>query len=147
VKKNLDCETARLQMMASLDGEPADPGGDAASAEHLASCESCQAWRQQMEAMTIRLRAVTYPDARRDLWTGVERRIRERAVQIPVVERLWPIAAGVVGWRALQLFVDLPMPWLHPIVPFVAAAVAAWRFGGDFLTIETSAPELEKRGI
>jgi hypothetical protein len=39
------------------------------------------------------------------------------------------------------------MPVLHPLVPLVAAVAVAWRVGGDFLTIDTFAPELEKRGI
>jgi hypothetical protein len=36
---------------------------------------------------------------------------------------------------------------LHPLVPLAAAVAALWQISGDPLAIETSAPELQKRGI
>jgi hypothetical protein len=63
------------------------------------------------------------------------------------VHRLWLIGALVIAWRALQLMFDLPLPMLHPLVPLAAAVAALWQISGDPLAIETSAPELQKRGI
>ena len=72
-------------------------------------------------------------------------RVADSGSRIP--RGLWPIGAAVCAWRALQLFVDLPAPELHPVVPLAAVAVVFWRLAVDPLAIETSAPELEKRGI
>jgi hypothetical protein len=52
----------------------------------------------------------------------------------------------VLGWRALQLFVDVPIAMVHPLVPIAAAVAAVWLVMGDALAIQTSAPELQKRG-
>jgi hypothetical protein len=49
-------------------------------------------------------------------------------------------------WRALQLFIDLPHPLLHPFVALAALTAALWLAAGNPLAIETSAPELHKRG-
>ncbi len=81
-----------------------------------------------------------------DLWTAVEARVHH-VDQKGVVERLLPITALVVAWRALQLFVDVPLPMLHPLVTLAAEIAAVWQMAGDPLAIETFAPELEKRGI
>lgn len=154
MKTSTDCERVRMALMASLDGE-----GDVRSApdqQHLSTCTSCRRWLEDMQAMAVRLHGLSYPNARTDLWTAVESRIRqprlrqgygEAGEQRSLLHRLWPIAAIVLGWRALQLSVDLPIPVLHPVVPLVAAIVALWLIEGDPLAIETSAPELQKRGV
>ena len=57
------------------------------------------------------------------------------------------VAAFMLGWRALQLLIDLPFPLLHPLVPLACALAALWVIARDPLAIETFAPELQKRGI
>jgi predicted anti-sigma-YlaC factor YlaD len=133
-----------MALMASLDGE-----SDARSApdqQHLSTCSSCRHWLEEMHAMTGRLHGLAYSNAQTDLWTTVESRIRQPE-QRSLRQWLWPIAGVVLGWRALQLWVDLPIPLLHSLVPLAAAALAIWLLEGDPLAIETSAPELQKRGI
>jgi hypothetical protein len=145
MKTSNDCERARVHWMASLDNEP--EGADAPTTSHLATCRDCQQWQQEMTAMTGRLRGVEYPSARVDLWSGVQTRIQKEGRSISAIDRIWVIAVAVVGWRALQLSMDLPLPWLQPVVPMVAVGLALWRMGADFLAIETAAPELQKRGV
>ena len=94
-----------------------------------------------------RLQSLRYPQARQDLWPAVSERIQQLDEGASVVRRLLPIAALVIAWRALQLLFDLPLPLLHPIVPLAAAIWAVRQLAGDPLAIETSAPELYKRGI
>jgi anti-sigma factor RsiW len=144
VNTSNDCERVRIALMASLDGER-----DARSAQdqqHLSTCSACRRWLEEMHAMTGRLQGLAYPSAQTDLWATVGSRIRQPE-QPSLLRRLWPIAFIVLGWRALQLWVDLPIPLLHPLVPLAAAAVAVWLLEGDPLAIETSAPELQTRGV
>jgi hypothetical protein len=144
VNTSNDCERVRTALMASLDGESgARPAPDQ---QHLSTCSSCRRWLEDMHAMTGRLQGLAYPSAQTDLWATVESRIRQPE-QPSLLNWLWPIAAVVLGWRALQLLVDLPLPLFHSLVPLAAAAVAVWLLKGDPLAIETSAPELQKRGI
>ena len=139
-----DCERVRMALMASLDGE-SDPES-VPDRQHLSTCSSCQGWLEDFQSMTGQLGGLSYPSARVDLWTAVESRIQQSERVLDLPRRLWPIAVIAVLWRALQLFVDLPIPMLHPLVPLVATAAALWLVAGDPLAIETSAPELEKRG-
>jgi hypothetical protein len=132
-----------MALMASLDGESADRS--APEAEHLSTCSSCQHWLKVQQGLTGQLQGLSYPHARVDFWAAVESRIQPQQARLP--RQLWPIVAIVLGWRALQLSVDLPIPVLHPLVPLVAALAALWLIAGDPLAIETSAPELQKRGI
>ena len=139
-----DCERARMNLMASLDGErPVDSAG---LREHVSSCASCQEWLNGLESLTARFQGISYDAAKVDLWPAVQNRIH-RLDQTSHARQLWPIAAALVTWRALQLFMDLPLPALHMVVPLAAAAAVLWRIGGDRLRIETSAPELQERGI
>lgn len=94
-----------------------------------------------------RLQSLRYPEVRQDLWPAVSERIQLVDDDASIVRRLLPIAAMVVAWRALQLLFDLPFPLLHPIVPLAAAVWAVGQLAGDPLAIETSVPELHKRGI
>jgi hypothetical protein len=134
-----------MRLMASLDGE-AEPDSVADRA-HASTCPLCRQWLANFEALRGQLQEFSYPFTGVDVWPVVQDRILTLDRLTPLVHQLWPIGAGVLVWRALQLFVDLPMPVLHPLVPLVAAVAVAWRVGGDFLTIDTFAPELEKRGI
>lgn len=94
-----------------------------------------------------RLQSLRYPEVRKDLWPAVSERIQQIDDGGSIARRLLPIAALVIAWRALQLLFDLPFPLLHPIVPLAAAVWAVRLLAGDPLAIETSAPELHKRGI
>jgi hypothetical protein len=94
-----------------------------------------------------RLQSLRYPEAGQNLWPAVRERLQPSANDGLIVRRLVPTAVLVIVWRALQLLFDLPLPVLHPIVPLVAAAWAVWQLAGDPLAIETTAPELQKRGI
>jgi hypothetical protein len=93
------------------------------------------------------LQSLRYPEVRQDLWPAVSERIQVLDDGASIARRLLPIAAIVIAWRALQLLFDLPLPLLHPIVPLTAAVWAIRQLAGDPLAIETSAPELNKRGI
>jgi predicted anti-sigma-YlaC factor YlaD len=138
------CERVRIALMAALDGEGASQS--APEREHLSTCASCRRWLADLQAMAGQLEGLSYESARGDLWTAVEGRIRQ-SERPTLARRLWAIGAMVVVWRALQLFVDLPVPMLHPLVPLAAIAAALWLIAGDPLAIETSAPELEKGGV
>jgi hypothetical protein len=122
----------------------AEEGGAIAAAdrEHAAACAACHAWLTANESLGTRLGALEYRRADVDLWSSVAARIEQADRRAPLVALLWPIGALVLAWRPLELLIELPMPALQPLVPIVAAAVAAWRIGGDFLAIETVAPEL-----
>jgi hypothetical protein len=140
-----DCERVRLALMASLDGE-SDPQS-VPDRQHLSTCSSCRRWLEDLQSMTQRLQGLSYRNAPVNLGTAVEGHIRNSEQSLALPRRLWPIGATVLGWRALQLFVDLPMPALHPLVPLVATVAAVWLVAGDPLAIKTTAPELEKRGV
>lgn len=138
------CERARMTLMASLDRES---GPDSTSApEHLSLCSSCRRWFEGLQAMTGQLQGLSYPSVRRDLWGAVAEQIGQAEERRDLARRLWPIGGVVLGWRALQLFVDVPIAMVHPLVPIAAAVAAVWLVTGDALAIETSAPELQKRG-
>ena len=94
-----------------------------------------------------RLESLRYPEASQDLWPAVNQRIQQLDDRGSIARRLLPVAALVIAWRAVQLLFDLPLPLLHPIVPLAAAVWAVRQLAGDPLAIETSAPELYKRGI
>jgi hypothetical protein len=147
MKTTPECERVRVQRMAALDGE----GGPLAEPdrEHLSICSSCQRWLADLESMTARFEGLAYPDTRVDLWTAVEGQIRQADSRLSLPRRLWPIAALMLGWRALQLFIDLPIPVLHVFVPLAAAVAIAvvWKVAGDPLAIETWAPELQKGDV
>jgi hypothetical protein len=145
VNTSTDCERVRIRLMASIDGE-ADPGSTA-EGEHVSTCSACRQWLTSLESLSGQLHNLSYQDPRIDLWTLVRDRIHPPDQRAPLAHQLWPIGVMVLGWRALQLFVDLPIPALHPLVPLAAAVAVMWRVGGDLLAIETSAPELQRRGI
>ena len=140
-----DCERARMTLMASLDGEGEAP--TAQDGQHLATCASCQRWLQDVQSMTGRLQGLSYPGASVDLWPAVEARVRQAERGPALSRQLWVIGGLVLAWRAVQLFVDLPFAPLHPLIPLAAAIAAIWLIAGDPLAIETSAPELQKRGV
>ncbi len=142
-----ECDRLRLQWMASLDGERgplSDP-----EREHLSTCSACQRWLADLESMTAQFQGLSYPDVRMDLWTAVKGRIRQAEPMPSLPRRLWPIGALLLGWRALQLSIDLPAPVLHLFVLLAVAAVIAvvWRVAGDPLAIATWAPELRKGDV
>jgi hypothetical protein len=144
VTSTTDCERARMTLMASLDSER---GPDAAPVEeHLSSCSSCRRWLEDLQTMTGRLQGLSYPRVQRDLWSAVAEQIGQAEERRDLARRLWPIGGVVLGWRALQLFVDVPIAMVHPLVPIAAAVAAVWLVTGDALAIQTSAPELQKRG-
>jgi hypothetical protein len=134
-----------MQVMAWRDGEA--ESNDSSSVEHLLSCDACRHWQQQMDSLGERLGTLEYVSQGDDLWRRIQTQIREEGKQALRLETLWAVGGIVLFVRALQLFVDLPLPWLHPLVAVAAAALAVWRFGGDFVAIATVAPELQKRGI
>jgi hypothetical protein len=133
----------RLVLMASLDGEGSAPS--ASDQQHLSTCASCQLWLTEMTSLAAQLQELPYPRAQVDLSTRVDERIH--LADHKPGRLLLPIAAGVVAWRALQLFIDVPLPILHPLVPLAAVAVAVWRLAGDPLAIETLAPELKESEV
>ena len=145
MKPDTGCERVRLQLMAALDGEVDE--ASAADREHLSGCSPCQRWVSDLEAMDGRLRRLAYPDARVDLWASVETRIREIDAKPDALRRLWIIGSLLLAWRVLQLLINLPLPALHPLVPFAAGAAALWQLAGDPLAVKTFAPELQKRGV
>ena len=145
MKPDPGCERVRLQLMAAIDGEI--DVAPAADREHLSGCLSCRQWVSDLEAMDGRLQCLAYPDARADLWPAVEARVRQLDAKPAATRRLWIIGGLILAWRVLQLLIDLPLPALHPLVPFAAAAAALWQVAGDPLAVRTFAPELQKRGL
>jgi hypothetical protein len=129
-----------MALMAAIDGE-----SDAPRDEHFTTCRSCQLWFRDLQSMTGQLHGLPYPDSQTDLWTAVASRIRH-ADEGPALPRaFWPVIGIMFGWRALQLFFDVPLPVLHPLLPLAAAIATLWLFAaGDPLAIQTSAPELDK---
>jgi predicted anti-sigma-YlaC factor YlaD len=144
VKLEPDCQRARLELMAALDGEAAEGTTAAASdaKQHLASCASCERWLQDFEELNRRFEGAAYP-AREDLWPSVQPRLRHPA---PVMGRLWVVAAIVLAWRSLQLLVDLPYPMVNLLIPLAVVVAALWQVSRDLLAVQTFAPELDKRG-
>ena len=142
---NALCESVRIALMASRDGESSVPS--AADEQHLLNCPACSRWLQDVQSMSAGLQALSYPKTQVDLWAAVESRIRQPKQEQLFPTLLWPIAAIVLLWRALQLFIDLPLPLLHPIVTLAALVATLWLVTQHALAIETYAPELEKRGI
>ena len=145
MNQNHECEDVRLQLMAALDGE-SDTQSTSAR-QHLITCASCRSWLKDLESVAQRFQDLPYPPTHHDLWPAVGERIQQFDDRGSIAGRLLPIAAVVIAWRALQLLFDLPLPLLHPIVPLAAAIWAVRQLAGDPLAIETSAPELYKRGI
>ena len=145
--QNVDCERARLELMAALDGETRERATDAVFdvRQHLASCSECDRWLKDFEALNRQFQGVVY-GRHEDLWHVLEPRLRRSAMRTPVMRRMWLIGAFVLGWRALQLLIDLPYPLLQLVVPLAAAVAALWLLARDPLAIETFAPELQKRG-
>ena len=143
-----DCDRVRLQLMAARDGEAGpgitDPHTD--PHRHLASCPSCERWLKDFESMNSRFQGVSYPGTQADLWAGVENRLRHSDVTL-TTRRLWIVGAFVLGWRALELAIDLPFPMLHPLVPLAGAVAALWLTARDPLAIETFAPELQRGDV
>ena len=130
--------------MAAIDGET--DAALAADREHLSGCSSCQQWLIELQQMDTRLQRLAYPDAERDLWATLEPQIRQSDAQPNTTRRLWIIGALVLAWRVLQLWIELPLPALHPLVPIAAVVAALWHLAGDALAVKTFAPELQKRG-
>jgi hypothetical protein len=129
--------------MAAMDGET---DASAADRAHLSDCASCRQWWDGLHHLDHRLQRLTYPDRRLDLWPSLQPRIHELGAKPDVTRRLWVIGALVLGWRVLQLLIDLPLPVLQPLVPIAAVAAALWWLVGNPLTVKTFAPELHKRG-
>jgi hypothetical protein len=147
VKTSTECERTRRQHTAWLDGE-SDPLPER-DRQHLSACSSCRQWLADVEAMTARFQGVAYPDARIDLWPSVAARIGQAAPLSSVSHRLWPMGVLLLGWRALQLSVDLPVPALYLFAPLAAVIAIAFvtKVVGDPLTIQTWAPELRKGDV
>jgi predicted anti-sigma-YlaC factor YlaD len=142
----MDCERVRLDLMAAFDGERpsgTEPGADAR--QHLASCAACSRWLQDLESMTRRFDDVSYLGTNEDVWPAVQRRLQLSDMALPAT-RLYVIGALVLGWRALQLLIDLPLPLLQSVIPLAAVVAALWQRARDPLAIRTFVPELQKRG-
>jgi anti-sigma factor RsiW len=137
----------RLELMAALDGEaPPRAANTTEARQHLASCTACERWLKDLEAMNSRFQRVGYRDAHEDLWPALQPRLQPSTARVPVMRRLWLMCALVLGWRAVQLLIDLPLPMLHPFVALAVIVAALWQLSRDPLAIQTFAPELQKRG-
>jgi len=136
-----DCHGVRMSLTAALDGEreiaPADR-------QHLSTCSSCGRWFADMQSMAAQLHDLAYPAMRGDLWPNVEDGIGSSNQHAAEMRRLIAVGCVLFAWRGLQLLVDLPIPALHPLVPFVVTVLALSFVARDSLAIETSAPELQK---
>ena len=140
-----DCDRVRMHLMAAAEGEAAPVS--ALDHDHVSSCSACQQWLQDFAAMTTEMQRLPYPRAQMDLWPGVKAQIHQRSERPSLAHLLWPIGLLALGWRALQLFADLPAPGLVSLVPLAVAGLLVWRVGRGLLAIETWAPELRERGI
>jgi hypothetical protein len=134
--------------MAAFDGEVVQGAGDAHSyaRRHLASCASCDQWMRNLDRVHSRLQGFGYPGAQVDLWATVEPRLAQPRTISTATRRLFVLGTLVLGWRTLQLSIDLPLPIVHPLVPLAGAIAALWLIARDPFAIETAAPELRKGG-
>ena len=147
MSQNVGCEQVRLELMAALDGEAPPTATTAAEArQHLASCAACARWLKDLEALNHRFQGLAYERTHEDLWQTVEPMLRQPAPRARVMHRLWLLCVLVLGWRALQLLIDLPLPILHPFIALAVIVAALWQLSRDPLAIQTFAPELQKRG-
>lgn len=148
MNNDADCERVRLALMAAFDGETQNDEPDAgpAAREHLRSCAACAEWMTVLESTGHRLQQASYPNAPADLWPAIERTLDRSAAKQLNRQRIFVLAALVLGWRALQLFVDLPLPLLQSLIPLAIGIAALWQLTRDPLAIQTFAPELQKRG-
>lgn len=144
MKSSSECERVRVALMASVDGEAAASSAD--DEQHVSACASCGQWLEELQRVVGQLQGLSYPPVQRDLWTTVAEQIGQEPERWDLARRLWPIGGIALGWRAIQLLVDVPLPLVHPLVPLAAVAAAVWFVTGDALAIRTSAPELQKRG-
>jgi anti-sigma factor RsiW len=142
------CEAVRQQLMAALDGEaaPREASTREDARRHLDACGGCAAWVMRLESLDRRFQGLSYPEAREDLWSTVEERLRQPESH-PPIGWLGVIAGVLLAWRTLQLLIDLPFPVLHPLVPLAAMLAALWLIARKPLSIVTFAPELQKRGL
>ena len=141
-----DCERTRLYLMAAFDGE-ADPESSAANPEarqHLASCASCDDWMRSLERVDAQLKSLEAPPGPADLWARVEQRLRHPQPIPRATRRLGILSAAVLGWRIVELSIELPFPAVQPLVPLAIAIAALWLIARDPFAIETFAPELQK---
>ena len=136
------CDRLRLEAMAAIDGEVG--GLSEAHRTHLSGCADCRGWLATLESTAARLEGISYPDPQVSLWPAVEGRIRRADSKLP--HGVWWMAALILGWRALQLSIDLPTPVLQLILPLatLAALAMVWKLAGDPLEVQTWAPELRK---
>jgi hypothetical protein len=148
VNNTADCERVRLDLMATFDAEGVvgerHAGPDAR--QHLASCGACGQWLSGLESMGRRLQRVSYPNAPVDLWSALERTLRRSEARHLSRRQLYVMSGLLLGWRSLQLFVELPLPLLQSIIPLAIGLAALWQLARDPLAIQTFAPELQKRG-
>lgn len=140
-----ECDRLRLEAMAAIDG---DAGAlSEAHRAHLSACADCRGWLVKLESTVARLEGIPYPDVQVSLWPAVEGRIRPDDLKLP--HGVSWMGALILGWRALQLSIDLPTPVLQLILPLatLAALAMVWKLAGDPLEVQTWAPELRKGEI
>jgi len=149
VNNQTDCEHVRLELMAALDDESGPASGDRVSnaRRHLATCTGCEQWLRQLESMSRRVDRLPYQDSAVDLWPAIERTLGVAEAKRLNRRWLYVLIGVVVGWRSLQLFVDLPLPLLQLAIPLACGLAALWQLARDPLAIQSFAPELQKRGV
>ena len=98
----LDCERAREQISARLDGELADAH---ALEAHLAGCARCRAHERSLAAVSRSFAALREPTPVPDLWEEIERRARPRPA-VPVLARAAAALVGFFGLGGAALLVE-----------------------------------------
>jgi len=107
---DLECQRAREQLSARMDGELAQAGELEA---HLATCGRCRAHERSLAALSRGFAALREPGPFRDLWPDIERRARPRPL-VPVLARVAAALVGFVGLGSAALLVERDGPALAP---------------------------------
>lgn len=122
--EDLDCERARAEISARLDGERFDA---ATLDAHLTTCSACRAHERALGALAPTFAALRHPEPLNDLWPAIERRAG-RLRHAPLLTRVAAALVGFVGLGATALLVDredrTPEPRRHLLERLAAGAPA-----------------------
>jgi hypothetical protein len=82
------------QILAAIEHD----AGDAASNDHLSSCDACQARVDELRQIVRLMNEVEVPEPSPLFWNHLSQRVREAVAVGPEPRRSW--VSGVFGWQA-----------------------------------------------
>ena len=142
-----ECEDVRLQLMAAADGEANDEFRPVAVEAHLQGCTDCRGWVAGLSLLDANLKRLGYLHDPVNLWPKVESRIlsTEAVPELPIVQ-LSLLVVFALAWRTAQLLTDFPSQIVDVALAIGTVGVALRLMPLSLFDIQTSAPELQKRG-